>query len=334
MKHALPTLAIAAAALAFPTSCARENANAERDTIRAFTREEGSGTREAFFEMLGMPPATFGRATPPPAAKTTAPDTVFDDAPHYPEPGAGEDENAAFAAFAAANAGNADRVLKHARVASGTGAMNNAVAANPPAIGYVSLGALRADARALPVNGVAPTPATVTDGTYPLCRNFHIALPARADALALDFVAYALSVPGQKAIAGMGYVPSVDNPAAYEAGAVAGKLRIEGSTSVAPVMQVLADAYTALHGTKNVSVEIRPTSSGAGIAAAVEGAVDLAMSSRPVHENERAALRDTVVIAHDGIAVIVHADNPLPEIRTETIRRIYMGEIARWEDVR
>jgi len=94
----------------------------------------------------------------------------------------------------------------------------------------------------------------------------------------------------------------------------------------------LADAYTALHGTTNVTVDIHATGSGAGISAAMDGTADIGMSSRSILGAELAELSDALVMAHDGIAVIVHPTNGLPNISIDNIRQIFMGEVSRWED--
>jgi len=229
--------------------------------------------------------------------------------------------------------GGVDRTQSGAIIVSGTGAMNNAVSGNVLSIGYISLGAIRSDVRALPVNGVIPSVETVVDGTYPLFRNFYIVLPTQENALAQDFIDFILGAAGQEIISGRGYISPINNPPIYSGSGMKGTLQIEGSTSVAPVMGALADAYMAFHGSGNVRIEMRSTGSGAGITAAIEGSIDIGMSSRSLRSAELAELSDAIVIAHDGIAVIVHLTNGLESASVDDIRRIFMGEVARWEEL-
>jgi len=230
--------------------------------------------------------------------------------------------------------GGVDRTLNRATVASGTGAITNAVAENPFSIGYISLGAMRDSVRALPVDGVTPSVEAVINGTYPLFRNFYIAVPTKVSALTQDFIDFILSTQGQEIISGQGYVSPMQNPLAYTGSGMRGTIHVEGSTSVAPVMRTLADAYMALHGAADVRVEVRSTGSGAGITAAREGSVDIGMSSRSIRRAEREELRASIVMAYDGIAVIVHPTNGLSSVSVDEIRQIFMGEVARWEDMK
>jgi len=229
--------------------------------------------------------------------------------------------------------GGVDRTLSSATVASGTGAITRAVAGNPLSIGYISLGAMRDSVRALPVDGVTPSVEAVVNGTYPLFRNFYIAVPTKVSTLAQDFIDFILSAQGQKIISGQGYVSPTQNPQVYTGSGMRGTIHIEGSTSVAPVMRTLADAYMALHGTGNVRIDIHSTGSGAGITAAREGRADIGMSSRSIRGAEREELRASIAMAYDGIAVIVHPTNDLSSISVDEIRQIFMGKVTRWEDM-
>jgi len=245
----------------------------------------------------------------------------------------GSGTRSAFIELTGVYEGGADRTLNSATVASGTGRIINAVAGNPLSIGYISLGAMRGDVRALPVNGAAPSLEAVINGTYPLVRSLHIAVPTKVSFLAQDFIDFILSAAGQEIISGRGYVSPIQNPPAYVGSGMSGTIQIEGSTSAAPVMRILADAYTALHGAGNVRIEIRSTGSGAGITAAREGRVDIGMSSRSIRGAELDELSASIVMAHDGIAVIVHPTNGLPSVSVDEIRQIFMGEAARWDSI-
>ena len=112
---------------------------------------------------------------------------------------------------------------------------------------------------------------------------------------------------------------------------VNGTVTLAGSTSVAPVMNVLADKYKELN--PNVKVEIQESGSSAGIESAIQGAVDIAMSSRELKDDEMKTLKSET-IALDGIAVIVNSENSIANFTSQQIKSIYLGEITDWENVK
>ena len=117
----------------------------------------------------------------------------------------------------------------------------------------------------------------------------------------------------------------------YKSSGVSGKITLAGSTSVAPVMDKLKDAYQKLNA--DVTIEIQESGSSAGIQSATEGAVDIGMSSRDLTDEESATLT-TEQIALDGIAVIVNKNNTIDGATSETIKSIYLAETTDWSDVK
>ncbi|MFL2144274.1 substrate-binding domain-containing protein [Ruoffia sp. FAM 20857] len=115
----------------------------------------------------------------------------------------------------------------------------------------------------------------------------------------------------------------------YEAAGLEGTIEVVGSTSVTPVMEVLAEEYMALN--PDVTINITSNGSSAGIQAATGGAADLGMSSRELTEDEAAALNQTN-IALDGISVVVHPESTVEDLSLETIRSIFLGEVTEWEE--
>ncbi len=108
-----------------------------------------------------------------------------------------------------------------------------------------------------------------------------------------------------------------------------GVLTLAGSTSVQPFAEKLAEAYMAKHPGRQINVQ--GGGSTAGVRAAMSGAAQIGMSSRHLNPEEE-ELHQTV-IAFDGIAIIVHASNPLTGLTREQIARIFAGEIPRWEQL-
>ena len=259
------------------------DAEAMSGPISVISREEGSGTRGAFVELMGVVDA---------------------------------DKN--------------DITTLSAEITNSTSVMLTTVAGNTSAIGYVSLGSLSDDVKAVSVDGVEATTDNIKAGSYVVARPFLVAYKdGSLSDLAQDYLNFIMSADGQAIIAEEGYI-SVADGEAYTASGLTGKLVLAGSTSVSPVMEVLADAYKAIN--PDVTIEIQQTGSGAGITSAIEGVCDFGMSSRELKDSEKAELTSTQ-IAMDGIAVIVNNANPVNELTSDQIKSIYLGEITDWSEI-
>lgn len=223
-----------------------------------------------------------------------------------------------------------DMTTEDAQITNSTAVMMTAVAGDPYAIGYISLGSLNDSVKAVKVAGVEATAENVKNGTYKVARPFNIAW--KEDALSdagRDFIAYIVSSEGQAIVSANGYVGS-DDAAAYEAAAVSGKVVVAGSSSVSPVMEKLAEAYMAVNA--NAEIEIQTSDSTTGMTSAMEGSCEIGMASRELKEAEAAAL-EHCAIAMDGIAVIVNKENPADELTLEQIGAIYTGEATAWNEL-
>ncbi len=71
--------------------------------------------------------------------------------------------------------------------------------------------------------------------------------------------------------------------------------------------------------------------STAGVQAVLRGACPLGMSSRNLTSEEKGLL--AIPIAYDAIAVIVHRQNPLPNLTKIQIQKIFSGEIKNWQEL-
>lgn len=91
------------------------------------------------------------------------------------------------------------------------GAVLQTIAQTPGAIGYVSIGFVSADVKALPVwynaeRIVAPGLENVRDGSYPVSRELYVITNGQPSGLAGNFIQYMLGDDGQKIVAEEGYV--------------------------------------------------------------------------------------------------------------------------------
>jgi phosphate transport system substrate-binding protein len=221
--------------------------------------------------------------------------------------------------------GRIDRTTIEAIIANKTDVVIASVASNPYAIGYISLGSLDQRVKALTIDGVEPTRENIVQGRYKVARPFSVAYRGSLSDVARDFLDFILSTEGQQIVA-ESYIPVSEGP--FVSTKPAGKMVVAGSSSVSPLMEKLAEAYLALN--PNAEVEIQTSDSTAGLMGAVEGTCDLGMASRELKAHEAEQL-ESAVIAQDGIVVIVNNENPLNELTSEQVKRIYTGELTTWD---
>ena len=222
-----------------------------------------------------------------------------------------------------------DLTTEDAEVVNKTDVMLQSVAGNPSAIGYVSLGSLSDQVKAVSIEGVEPSAENILNDSYQIARPFYLAYKEDVSELAKDFMAFILAQEGQEVIS-EDYVPVVSDAAPYAGSQPAGKIVVAGSSSVSPVMEKLKEAYLAVN--PNAEIEVQMSDSSAGIRAAEEGTCDIGMLSRELKDSEKANVQSTV-IAMDGIAVIVNQDNPISNLSKDQVGSIYKGETLTWEEI-
>lgn len=107
------------------------------------------------------------------------------------------------------------------------------------------------------------------------------------------------------------------------------RLVLTGSSTLAPAMAELGRRFQSLHPGLTVQVEAGGSSRGA--ADARSGKADIGMVSRALHPDEKALFAFT--IARDGIALVVHRDNPVKALGREQVIGIFRGQIRSWKAV-
>ena len=123
-----------------------------------------------------------------------------------------------------------DITTQTAEVTNSTSVMLSTVAQNEKAIGYVSLGSLSTDVKALKVDGVEATTDNIKAGKYKVARPFNLAYQdGKLTKLDEDFIKYIMSDEGQKIVDKEGYI-SVDSEGSYKASKLKGKITLAGST--------------------------------------------------------------------------------------------------------
>ncbi len=113
-----------------------------------------------------------------------------------------------------------------------------------------------------------------------------------------------------------------------------------GSDTMVNLAQAWAETYAKVNPA--VSVEVAGGGSGTGIAALINGTVDIANASRDMRPEElESAKRNTgkepikFVVGYDALAVYVHPDNPLEEITLDQLAEIYGegGTLTKWSQL-
>lgn len=104
-----------------------------------------------------------------------------------------------------------------------------------------------------------------------------------------------------------------------------------GSSSVTPLMEVFGETYMKSH--EGVFIEVQGPGSSAGVKAAKNGSADLGMSSRDLKDSEKEDSLKELVVARDGIAVVVNPKNKIQGLTSEQVTAIYKGDITNWKDV-
>jgi phosphate transport system substrate-binding protein len=226
-----------------------------------------------------------------------------------------------------------DNTYLEADFVNSTSLVMTTVASNEYTIGYASLSSVLANdtVKALKVNGVVASTEDILNQSYPIARPFNIVTKGElTDEIAKDFYAFIMSKEGQKVVGENGLVPvdTAETPA-YEGKALEGKLTVGGSTSVTPIMEKLAEAYNVLQ--PKVVIDLQSTGSTAGVTGTLDGTYQLGMASRGLKDSEKGNGAVGTVIAMDGIAVIVHPDNPIEDLTVEQIRQVFVGEVTTWD---
>jgi phosphate transport system substrate-binding protein len=116
----------------------------------------------------------------------------------------------------------------------------------------------------------------------------------------------------------------------------AGKVVLEGSTTVLPIAQKAAEVF--MKDNPDADLSVRGGGSGVGIASIIDGTCDIADASRAVKGDEldKAAKRGrdlkAHVIAMDGITHIVNPANTITGLTRAQIKRLYTSHAANWKE--
>lgn len=222
-----------------------------------------------------------------------------------------------------------DATTQKAEVTNSTGVMMTTVANSANSIGYISLGSLNDTIKAVSIDGVSPSVQNINNKTYGISRPFNVVTKTMNPVIE-DFLKYALSKEAKGIVEKTGYISVAKD--SYVSTKPSGKIIVAGSSSVTPLMEKLKESYEKIN--PNVEIEIQQSDSTTGVNSVVEGIADIGMASREIKESELKKGINAQVLAIDGLAVIVNKENPISNLKKEDVRKIFLGEITSWEQVK
>ncbi|WP_057911728.1 PstS family phosphate ABC transporter substrate-binding protein [Peribacillus muralis] len=124
-------------------------------------------------------------------------------------------------------------------------------------------------------------------------------------------------------------------------GQLQGEVITDGSSTVFPIMEAVAEEYM---GTQpDVKVSVGASGTGGGFKKFIAGDTDLANASRPVKEEETALLEEKGVkytelkLAFDGISIVANKDNEfIDSLTVEELQKLWVdnGKVKKWSDIR
>jgi len=127
-----------------------------------------------------------------------------------------------------------------------------------------------------------------------------------------------------------------------EGDGLSGAVAADGSSTVAPLAEAAADQFRDVEPGVNVTVATSGT--GGGFKAFCAGETDISDASRPIKDEEAAECEANgiefteIVIANDGLAVVVNAENDwIEDITVEQLNKIWApeseGVVTNWNQV-
>lgn len=290
IKQYVKTSIIVTMAVLGVTSCNNQN-NTSFDTskrITVVTRDDGSGTKSAFMEIIGLK----GKKDPAGVISVSSTTTVL-----------------------------------------------ATVKTNPLAIAYESLGYVTDEVKILKVDQVDCNVENIKTGDYKIARSLNIVYKETIlqNPVFEDFYKFLGSSDSQKIISDNGYVSTKDDTSSYvKENDFKGTINISGSTSLQPLMTLLAEKYETIQ--TNVDVIVSGGGSGTGYKNAENNVSDFGMISETFN-SEKAPSCTSYEVAKDGIALIVNKVNSFDNITLEHLKNIYdcdiNGEekISTWGDL-
>ncbi|MDT9024879.1 PstS family phosphate ABC transporter substrate-binding protein [Rossellomorea yichunensis] len=121
---------------------------------------------------------------------------------------------------------------------------------------------------------------------------------------------------------------------------LSGNVKMDGSSTVAPIMEAVNEEYAATQ--PDVKVSIGVSGSGGGFEKFIAGETDLSNASRPIKDEEKQKLEEAGIdftefeVAKDGLTIVVNKENDWAEDMTvEDLQKLWVedGKTKKWSDI-
>jgi phosphate transport system substrate-binding protein len=116
------------------------------------------------------------------------------------------------------------------------------------------------------------------------------------------------------------------------------RITVKGSDTMVILAQKWAEVY--MQSNPNAVIQVTGGGSGTGISALINGATDIANSSRKMKSTEKEKLKARyntlgveIACAKDGITIYLHPTNKIKELTLKQLSEIYKGNIKNWKEV-
>jgi len=233
---------------------------------------------------------------------------------------------------------------------SGNSAIVSAVQGDEGGIGYIGIGYASSEINVLDLKKDAGSEAfspmdesAVKSGKYDLSRYLYLYTKGAPTGIVKDYMRWIVSFDkGQDMIGKIGFYEISRN--AYEddlvkMGVTPASITLtqKGSDTMLELCQLWSEEFRAEYPW--ITIDVSGGGSGTGIAALINGQVDIAQASRNIKASEIEAAHANGVnpvefrVAIDGIAIITHTGNPVDVLTVEQLRGIYNGTITNWNEV-
>jgi len=122
---------------------------------------------------------------------------------------------------------------------------------------------------------------------------------------------------------------------------LSGKISIDGSSTVYPLSEAVAEEFRAVY--PDINVAIGSSGTGAGFKKFARGETDISDASRPIKESEMQACKENnisyeeLMVALDGISIMVNPENTwIQDITVQELKKIWEpnSTVKKWKDIR
>ncbi|MGM9987136.1 MAG: PstS family phosphate ABC transporter substrate-binding protein [Bacillaceae bacterium] len=131
-----------------------------------------------------------------------------------------------------------------------------------------------------------------------------------------------------------------DEPKEGDAKALTGEVKIDGSSTVFPIMEAVSEEFSKEYS--DVKAPVAQSGTGGGFKKFVTGDIDISNASRPIKDEEKQMTVDNKIdyielpIAYDGLAIIVNKENDwVKDLTTEDLKKMWTenGKTKKWSDI-